>query len=116
MAAPDAGRDVGMKWKLDMVAEPVIPAWTNSHDCNMNGAELERAIIKGFTDEGDPNYGRDHKSFEFEKVFTLKEHGEFFRGALTMAGLRYARDFYELLKRYETIRVKIVKHAVKDDE
>jgi hypothetical protein len=43
------------------------------------------------------------------KVFTFKEHGEFFRGALTMASLRYAGDFYELLQRYGTIKVTIVK-------
>ncbi len=84
------------RWMLDMKAEPVIPAWSVSHDCNTNGAELQRAIIKGFSDDGDPVNSR-HKDIAFEKIFTFKEHGEFFRGALTMAGLRYTGDFYDLL-------------------
>jgi hypothetical protein len=98
-----------MRWVLDMVAEPIVPAWKASSDCNTNGAELQRAIIKGFSEQGDPIWGQHHKEFTFEKVFTFKEHGEFFRGALTMAGLRYTDDFYELLQRYGTIRVTIVK-------
>lgn len=97
-------------WHLDMIATPVIPAWTTKSQCETNGAELQRAIIIGFSGEGDPIWaGGKHKEFTFEKEFTFKEHGEFFRGALTMAGIRYAGDFYELLKRYEKIKVTINK-------
>lgn len=103
-------------WKLDMTAEPVIPAWTSSSDCNANGAELQRSIVKGFSTEGDPIWNSLHTEFTFTKTFTFKEHGEFFRGALTLAGLRHTNDFYELLKRYETIKVTIVKHEQKDKE
>jgi hypothetical protein len=98
-----------VRWMLEMIAEPVVPAWTSSSDCNTNGAELQRAIIKGFSKEGDPVWGSPHKEFTFEKTFTFKEHGEYFRGALTMAGIRYAGDFYELLQRYGTIKVTIAK-------
>jgi hypothetical protein len=95
---------------LDMTAEPVIPAWTISHDCRTNGAELQRAIIRGFsTEKKDPAYEGESAAFAFEKIFTFKEHGEFFRGALTMAGLRYTGDFCELLERYGKIKVTIVK-------
>ena len=93
-----------------MLAEPVVPAWTSENDCNSNGAELQEAILRGFCDQKeDPVWTQKHEPFRFEKTFTFKEHGEFFRGALTMAGLRYARDFYELLERYGTIKVTIVK-------
>lgn len=103
-------------WILGMTAEPIIPAWTSESNCETAGAELQRAIIKGFTDLGDPIWaGGNHKEFVFEKEFTFKEHGEFFRGALTMAGLRYARDFYELLKRYEKIKVTIRKSQKEED-
>lgn len=101
-----------MRWMLDMVAEPIVPSWKDSRACNMNGAELQRAIIKGFSDHGDPLYAdkvSGRNAFTFEKVFTFKEHGEFFHGALTMAGVRYAGDFYELLQRYGTIKVTITK-------
>lgn len=103
-----------VRWMLEMTAEPIVPAWTTSADCNCNGAELQRAIIKGFSKEGDPVFSRGHKEFTFEETFTFKEHGEFFRGALTMAGLRYAGDFYELLQRYGTIKVTIVKAPKQD--
>lgn len=103
------------RWTLDMIAEPVVPAWETSSDCNTNGAELQRAIIKGFSGEGDPIWSPEHREFSFERVFTFKEHGEFFRGALTMAGLRYANDFYELLQRYGTIKV-MIKKAQKEDK
>lgn len=97
-------------WMLEMLAEPVIPAWTTEADCNTNGAELQRAIIKGFSAHGDPVWsGGKHTEFEFTQEFNFKDHGEFFRGALTMAGLRYANDFYELLQRYGTIKVTIIK-------
>lgn len=85
---------------LDMKAEAVIPAWTNSSPAEYNGSELQRMILRGFAEP---------KCTTFAKVFTFKEHGEFFRGGLTMASLRYTNDFYELLKRYETIKVTIVK-------
>ncbi len=98
-----------IRWVLDMVAEPIVPPWKDSHDCNMNGAELQRAIIKGFSEYTDPVWSSANKEFTFEKIFTFKEHGEFFRGALTLAGLRYTNDFYELLQRYGTIKVTIVK-------
>lgn len=97
-----------MEWNLDMLAEAVIPAWKNSSTCNQSGSELQRAIIKGFGSTGDPKHD-PHSEFTFIKIFTFKEHGEFFRGALTMAGIRYTGDFYELLKRYETIKVTITK-------
>lgn len=95
-----------------MIAEPIVPAWTTSSECNTSGAELQRAIIKGFaetTTKGDPIWSQEHKEFTFEKTFNFKEHGEFFRGALTMCSLRYPNDFYELLKRYGTIKVTIDK-------
>lgn len=96
-------------WVLDMTAEPIVPAWHDKHDCNTNGAELQRAIIKGFSDLKEPVFTSAHKEFTFEKEFTFKEHGEFFRGALTMCSLQYAGDFYELLKRYDKIKVTIHK-------
>jgi hypothetical protein len=97
------------KWKLNMIAEPVVPAWTIDAECNTNGAELQRAIVKLFAlPAADPVWGK-HEKFTFEKTFTFKEHGEFFRGALSLAGLRYTGDFYELLQRYGTIKVTITK-------
>jgi len=102
------------EWVLDMIAEPIIPAWTETAKCQTNGAELQRAIIRGFADRDDPVWGKNEE-FTFEKEFTFKEHGEFFRGALTMAGLRYARDFYELLQRYEKIKVTIHKAKKVED-
>src|SRR5712675_1510113 len=99
-------------WKLSMVAEPVVPAWTSENNCEVNGAELQRAILRGFADRKeneDAIWGTKHEPFIFEKTFTFKEHGEFFRGALTMAGLRYTGDFLELLQRYGTIKVTITK-------
>lgn len=96
-------------WILEMEAEPIIPKWTQTANCDTNGAELQRAIIKGFSDKGDPIWSNNHGAFVYEKTFTHKEHGEFFRGALTMAGLRYTDDFCELLKRYGTIKVTIEK-------
>ena len=95
-------------WTLDMVAEPIVPAWTHHGHAGQNGSELQRAIIKGFSTIGDPVWGNS-KEFTFEKTFTFKEHGEFFRGALTMASLRHTGDFYELLERYGTIKVTMVK-------
>lgn len=103
-------KSVRKEWVLDMIAEPIVPAWTNTHNCATNGAELQRAIIKGFTEIKDPVYSAAHKEFIFEKEFTSKEHGEFFRGALTMAGLRYTGDFCELLQRYGKIKVTIRKY------
>ena len=102
------------RWSLDMVAEPIVPAWTTSNDCDVNGAELQRAILAGFSGEKNPIHSSSHHEFTFEKVFTLEEHGEFFRGALSMAGMRYAGDFYDLLKQYRTIKVTL--HKVKKDE
>jgi len=97
-------------WKLRMVAEPIVPVWTIENNCEVNGAELQRAIVRGFAErKDDPVWINKHEAFTFEKVFTFKEHGEFFRGALTMAGLRYAGDFFELLQRYGTIKVTITK-------
>lgn len=99
-------------WVLNMKAEPIVPAWETVGHSGQNGSELQRAIILGFSQEGDPVWSSaSHKAFTFEKVFTFKEHGEFFRGALTLASLRYAGDFYELLKRYGTIKVTIAKIA-----
>jgi len=97
-----------------MVAEPIVPAWTTSNDCNVNGAELQRAILAGFSEEKNPIHSSSHHEFTFEKVFTFEENGEFFRGALSMAGLRDTGDFYDLLKRYGTIKVTL--HKVKKDE
>lgn len=96
-------------WKLDMLAEPVVPPWKVSADCDTNGSELQRAIVRGFSSQDDPIWSHDHKESSFEMTFTFKEHGEFFRGALTLASLRYANDFYELLKRYGTIKVTLNK-------
>lgn len=99
-----------MDWVVDMKAEPIVPAWTSSANCETNGAELQRTIVKGLSEHGDPIWaGGKHTEFTFEKTLTFKEHGEFFRGALTMASLRYTEDFYELLKRYGTIKVTITK-------
>jgi hypothetical protein len=107
------------EWVLDMTAEPVVPAWTSSAPCNTNGAELQRAMIKGFAAEkfdvkGEPVWTSSPTEFTFEKEFTFKEHGEFFRGALTLANLRYAGDFYDLLERYGKIKVTIVKRVKED--
>jgi hypothetical protein len=99
-----------------MVAEPIVPAWTTSNDCDVNGAELQRAILRGFSDAGNAIWANPHKEFTFEKVFTFEEHGEFFRGALSMAGLRYTGDFYDLLKRYGTIKVTLYKVKKDEDE
>jgi hypothetical protein len=100
------------EWKLKMLAEPIVPAWTTEANCEVNGAELQRAIIRGFTERpDDPVWSRKHENFTFVKTFTFKEHGEFFRGALTMAGLRYAGDFFDLLQRYGTIKVTITKFS-----
>ncbi len=97
-------------WKLSMTAEPIVPAWTSENECNVSGAELQRAILKGFADQKeDAIWNHNHQPFTFEKIFTFKEHGEFFRGALTMAGLRYTGDFFDLLQRYGTIKVTITK-------
>jgi hypothetical protein len=96
-------------WKLSMLAEPIVPPFTSENDCNTNGAELQRAIMRGFSEKGDPIWSDKHEAFVFEKTFTFKEHGEFFRGALTMASLRHTGDFFELLKRYGTIKVTINK-------
>ena len=96
-------------WDLSMTAEPIVPAWTTHSECQQNGAELQRAILIGFSEHKDAIWTRDHQAFTFEKVFTFKEHGEFFRGALAIAGLRYAGDFYELLQRYGTIKVTLTK-------
>ena len=104
-------------WKLRMVAEPVVPAWTSENDCNVNGAELQRAILRGFAErKEDAVWSNKHEAFTFEKTFTFKEHGEFFRGALTMAGLRYTGDFFELLERYGKIKVTITKFCQKREE
>lgn len=106
-------------WKLNMVAEPVVPPWTTESDCGTNGSELQRAIIRGFADrkdDPDPIFSGKHAAFGFEKTFTFKEHGEFFRGALTMAGLRYAGDFFDLLQRYGTIKVTITKFQKTDKD
>lgn len=95
------------EWTIEMKAEPIVPPWTSIGHSGQNGAELQRAIIKGFCkEEGDPVWGSAHKEF------TFKEHGEFFRGALTMASIRYAGDFYELLERYGTIKVTIIKSVI----
>jgi len=94
---------------VDIVAEPIVPAWTSSGEENTLGVELQRAIMRGF---GDPTANK--QPYTFEKVFTFKEHGEFFRGALTMASLRYAGDFYEKLKQYEKIKVTITRELKED--
>lgn len=100
-----------------MLAAPIVPPFTSEHDCNTNGSELQRAILRGFSDKKeDPIWTNKHEEFTFEKTFTFKEHGEFFRGALTMASLRYAGDFYELLKRYGTIKVTIIKFQENKNE
>lgn len=98
-----------MTWNLNMTAEPIIPAWTSNSECNRNGAELQDAILKGFAEATNAVWSSDPKEFTFEKEFTFKEHGEFFRGALVMSGMRYTGDFYELLQRYERIKVTIRK-------
>ncbi len=103
------------RWMLEMIAEPIVPPWKISADCHVNAAELQRAIIKGFSREGDPVWGGSDHDFSFERTFTFDKDGEFFRGALTFAGLRYSGDFYELLKRYGTIRVTITK-KVKEEK
>lgn len=98
------------EWKLSMLAEPIVPPFTTENNCNNNGSELQRAILRGFASrEEDAVWSNKHEAFTFEKTFTFKEHGEFFRGALTMAGLRYTGDFFELLQRYGTIKVTINK-------
>lgn len=85
----------------EMVAEPVIPAWTLTGGLRTAGSELQRAILRGFP------VSPSETNQPLVKIFTFKEHGEFFRGALTMASIRYPGDFYELLQRYQTIKVTI---------
>lgn len=63
-------------WMLDMTAEPIVPAWKATGHCGQNGAELMRAIMKGFSENGDPIFSNTHEEFTFEKTFTFKEHGE----------------------------------------
>lgn len=82
------------EWVLAMTAEPVISAWTSTSNCNSRGAELQDTILKGFAGASNAVWSSNHQEFEFVKEFTFKEHGEFFRGALTMAGIRYTGDFY----------------------
>lgn len=102
-------------WKLKLLAEPIVPAWSVEANCNTNGAELQQAILRGFAHrKDDAIWSRNHEPFTFEQTFTFKEHGEFFRGALTMAGLRYAGDFFELLQRYGTIKVTITNFEKED--
>jgi hypothetical protein len=96
-------------WKLSLLAEPIVPAWTAENNCDVNGVELQNAILRGFAAKEQRVFAREHEPFTFEKTFTFKEHGEFFRGALTMAGLRCAGDFFDLLQRYGTVKVTIVK-------
>lgn len=56
-------------WKLSMLAEPVVPAWTSESNCNVNGAELQRAILLGFAGrKDDAIWGSNkHEAFTFEK-------------------------------------------------
>lgn len=103
-----------VRYIMEMKSEPVIPTWEVTAEYNTVGTELQWAIINGFSEHGDHVWSSDDKEFVLVKTFTFKEHGEFFRGALTLARLRYVRDFYELLKRYETIKVTIRKNVVKD--
>lgn len=98
------------QWMIDMSGLPMVPPIHITAACHTNGAELQNAILRGFSEHKDAIWNKDGGEFTFEKTFTFKEHGEFFRGALTMAGLRYTNDFYELLKRYETIKVTIHKY------
>lgn len=103
------------EWTLGMLAEPIVPPFSSEHSCNVNGAELQRAILKGFRpDQEDAIWTNKHEPFTWTKTFTFKQHGEFFRGALTMASLRYANDFYDLLERYGTIKVTITKFKKED--
>lgn len=105
------------EWKFGLIAEPIVPSWSTESNCNVNGAELQAAILRGFADQKQfPVYTQTHQPFTFEKVFTFKEHGEFFRGALTMAGLRYTGDFFDLLQRYGTIKVTITKFSKEEGE
>lgn len=94
-------------WSISILAEPVISAWTEEADFNTNGAQLQRAILRGFSDD-DPNWISENQC-TFVKTFHFKEHGEFFRGLMMSASLRYAGDFYERLKQYGTLKVTIVK-------
>jgi hypothetical protein len=104
------------RWKLGMLAEPIVPPFSSEHECNVNGAELQRAILRGFANrQDDAIWTNKHEPFTFEKEFTFKEHGEFFRGALTMASLRYTGDFYDLLQRYGRIKVTITKSKSEGD-
>ena len=99
------------KWKLRLTAEPIVPSWNSENECCVSGSELQRVILRAFDSENANQVGftKEHKEFTFEKTFTFKEHGEFFRGALTMAALRYAGDFFDLLQRYGKIKVTISK-------
>lgn len=106
-----------MSWKLSMLAEPIVPAWTSENECRTNGAELQTAILRGFAErKEDAVWSNKHEAFTFTKEFTFQEHGEFFRGALTMASIRYAGDFFDLLKRYGKIKVTITKFEEKESK
>lgn len=91
------------RWYLDMTAEPIVRCREYSSPVDTNGAELQRLILNGFS-EGN---ARDSQPIQFEKVFSFKEHGEFFRGAALMASIRYGSDFYDFLKQYGMVTVKI---------
>lgn len=103
------------KWMLDMTGLPMVPPIHIENACQTNGAELQTAILRGFSEHKNPVWNDENTEFTFEKTFTFQEHGEFFRGALTMAGLRYAGDFYQLLERYGTIKVTIRKFKKVED-
>lgn len=34
-----------LQWVIDMVAEPVIPAWTHHGHVGQNGSELQRTLL-----------------------------------------------------------------------
>jgi hypothetical protein len=39
------------EWVLDMLAEPIVPPFTTKNRTNTNGAELQKAILVGFSNE-----------------------------------------------------------------
>lgn len=97
------------KETLELTAAPIVETWTIADDANCTATELHRAIIRGFADNDMAITDKVFKPSHFQKTFTYKDHGEFFRGVAINASLPYAENFYSQLKTYGTIKVTVRK-------
>ena len=95
---------------LDIIAIPIVETWISQGEHGTLGTELQRLILRGFANE----FPVDEQEHTFEKIFTFKEHGEFFRAAMLMAGISYSFQFYELLRQYGTIKVVIKQYRTSE--